>query len=622
MITERKRHAGMNDWMHDCRLGWAGLVVSWLVALVLTSGVARANDFDIRRVVADDETLTIYHDPVVVPQAVEMRVDLEEGGCDVSEPTKNIRQAGDSFATMIVIDRGDPMAMGKWSKELLGGVGDYLRVEMMAQRVAQDDYALLDSYGEPPPREQPLTNNQVAIERFLDDAPPPAAAGAAVYRRTLDGMKLIEATNKPLRAVMIISDGRDPNLYPGGVAEDTLLIEKSKQLGAPIFAVLVSREPRGKEHRAALQAAAQRLQSVCVRTGGAIVQEVRADDHLRSSLATALSNFSRQVGSWQRTTCDLCGSVRKGNAVVQMSAIEKDDDHDVVARSRKPYTANLSKVDENLPKCKQCSESGDCSCKGDAKASCKDGKCQCEGECKKDEDCKDGQVCKKGKCEKGLPWLLIGVAVGFLVFVLIALIVIVQVVLRVRQNEARQREDEERRRRDDAAWKQREEDERRRREETDRQRQAEAQRQQVAAVVAAQAAAAVAAAPPPAPALPPAAFRLHARSSGHPDIALPDGATVIGGDAQEVGAAVAGLPPGTLGNPVILSASTVSAKHAVVRVIQGAVTITDFGSTNGTFVNGVRIKPNSIVELSAGDQIDLSKNVVYVLEPIAGPPMR
>jgi hypothetical protein len=618
----RDRDTSISAYCRQLRL--TALVVLWFGALLLVGLPARANDFDIRRVVADDETMTIYHDPVVTPQEVEMRVELDDGGCDVGEPTKNIRQAGDSFATMIVIDRGDPMAMGKWSKELLGGVGDYLRVELMAQRTVQDDYALLDSYGEPPPREQPLTNNQVAIERFLEDAPPPAAAGAAVYRRTLDGMKLIEATNKPLRAVMIISDGRDPNLYPGGVAEDTLLIEKSKQLGAPIFAVLVNREPRGKAHRAALQAAAKRLQSVCVRTGGAIVQEVRADDHLRSSLATALANFSRQVGSWQRTTCELCGDVEKGEVAVEMSAIEKDDDGDVVARSRKPYVANLSKIDDDLPSCEQCIEAKECKCDEDVKATCKDGKCKCEGDCKKDEDCDDGQVCKKGKCQDGPPWLLIGIGIGFLVFVVVTLLVIVQVALRVRANEARQREEEERRRRDDEAWKQREEDERRRREDEERQRQQEAQRQQMAAHAAAQAAVVAAAAPPaaPAPVLPPAVFRLHAKTSGYPDVALPDGATVIGGDAQEVQAAVAGLPPGTFGNPVVLSASTVSGKHAVVRVVQGAVTITDFGSTNGTFVNGVRIKANSIVELSAGDQIDLSKNVVYVLEPIAGSPVR
>ncbi len=619
MRTHLMHDSDTNPWTAFGRLRLAGLFAFWLSALVLVVVPARANDFDIRRVVADDETLTIYHDPIVTPQAVEMRVVLDEGGCDVDEPTQNIRQAGDSFATMFVIDRGDPTAMGKWSKDLLGGVGDHLRVESMAQRLVPDDYALLDSYGEPPPREQPLTNNYVAIERFLEDAPPPAAAGAAVYRRTLDGMKLIEATNKPLRAVMIISDGRDPNLYPGGVAEDTLLIEKSKQLGAPIFAILVSREPRGREHRAALQAAAKRLQSVCVRTGGAIVQEVRADDRLRSSLATALTNFSRQIGSWQRTTCELCGGVERGEVTVEMSAVEKDDDGDVLARSRKPYAATLSKVDDDLPSCKQCSEARDCRCEGDGKATCKDGGCHCEGDCKKDEDCSDGQVCKKGKCRRGAPWLLIGIGVGFLVFVLVVLLVIVQVALRVRQNEARQREEEERRRRDDAAWKQREENDRRRREEEARQRESEAQRQQVA-VAAAQVAAVAPA--PPAPVLPPAAFRLHARTSGYPDIALPDGATVIGGDSQEVQTAVRGLPPGTFGSPVVLSASTVSGKHAVVRVIQGAVTITDFGSTNGTFVNGVRIKANSIVELSAGDQIELSKNVVFVLEPIAGSPVR
>ena len=620
--TERpttRARATSGRWMEACQ-AWLTVVLACVVGVVSSWATpALANDFDIRRVVADEERLTIYHDPIVSKDPVEMRVELDEGGCDVSKPTQNIRQAGDSFATLIVIDRGDPMALGKWSKELLGGTGDFLRVDLMAQRAVQDDYALLDSYGEPPPREHPLSHNLVSLERFLEDAPPPAQAGAAVYRRTLDGMRLIEATEKPLRAVMIISDGRDPNLYPGGVADDALLIEKSKQLGAPIFAVLVSRQPRGKEHRALLQAAAQRLQALCVRTGGAVVQEVRADDKLRSSLAAALTNFSRQIATWQRTECDLCGAVSKGQCIVQMRALEAGDDHDVVGRTRKPYITSLSKLDE-LDSCSQCSEDGDCTCKGDVQPRCKEEKCVCAGDCEEDEDCEDNQVCRKGKCKQKPPWLLLGLAGAFLFFVVIVLAVIANVVWRVRANEIRRRDDEERRRRDQEEYQRRESEEQKRRAEEDRRKQEEAQRQQLARqqAIAAQAQAAARVPAPAAPAVPPARFRLHSKSAGYPDVALPEGATVIGGDPQEVQAAVQGLPPGTSGYPVVLSASTISGKHAVVRVVRGGVSITDFGSTNGTFVNGVKIAPNGIVELSIGDTVDLSKQVSFVLEAIPG----
>jgi hypothetical protein len=584
----------------------------WLLALlvVMLERPAYGSDFDLRRVSRAGKGLVIYHDPVQAPAAAEMRVTLSRGGCDVTEPTKNVRQAGDSFATLIVIDRGDPNALGRWSEAILGGVGDFLRSELTVQRAAPDEYAVLDSYGTPPPREQPLTSQVSVLESFLTGAPKPQAAGAAIYRRTLDGLRLLEPTQKPLRAVMVISDGRDPNLYPGGVAEDSLLIEKSKELGAPIFVIVVARTPLSKLHRSELQAAAQRLQAVSVRSGGTVVREVRADETLRSSLGQALSAFSRQIGLWDRTECGLCGRLSDGDASLELAA---EQDGKPVARCRKPIPVKLMGT-EGVPACTQCEKPAVCSCKGEGKPECKRGKCQCEGDCSSNADCPKGQTCKQGKCQKGPPWMLLVLGGGFLLLVLVGLLVIVQVIARTRAGEARRREEEERRRLEADAWHARQREDQRRREEQERHRQGAEPKP-----AAEEPAARYRPPPTPPPPAPPAPFRLHSRTAGYGDIPLGEGATVIGGDAHQVQAAVGGLPPDFPGTGVVVPAATISGRHAVVRVLRGAVSVTDFGSTNGTFVNGVRIQPNGIVELRPGDEVEVSRHVTYVLEVGGGP---
>lgn len=598
---------------------WLGHVFSHftvtLLVLATLAATAHAADFEIRRVKREKEGLLIYHDPVMVPGELSMRVDLSRGGCDVEKPPVSVRQAGDSFATLIAIDRGDKRSLGKHSKDILGGVSDYLRVELMTQRVAQDEYALLDSYGTPPPREQPLTNNLPALQGFLENAPEPEAAGAAIYRRTLDALRLLEATAKPLRAVVIISDGADPNLYPGGVAEDTLLIERAKQLGSPIFAIVISRTPQGNAHRAALQAAATRLQSVAIRSGGGVVREIKADESLRPNLAQSLQSFAQAVGAWQRTECDLCGECATGDTAVELTALSKDE---VVARSRQPHTVQLTNVGD-FEDCKQCMQASDCDCPEGVKATCKDRECRCAGECKDDDDCKENETCEKGKCKAKfpIPWLVVGLVLAFLLFVVIVIVAVGGFLLRTRAEDRRRQEDEDRRRRDEERWKQREvEEEQKRREVEERRREAEAQREiamaaqraQLEASQRAQAQAAVAATAPPTP------FRLHAQSAGYSDIPLPEGVTVIGADQQAVLEAVRHLPPGTSGNPVVLAAQTISGKHAVVRVLGSAVSVTDLGSTNGTYVNGVRLAAHAIVELKPGDRLDLSRQVGFVVE--------
>jgi pSer/pThr/pTyr-binding forkhead associated (FHA) protein len=56
-------------------------------------------------------------------------------------------------------------------------------------------------------------------------------------------------------------------------------------------------------------------------------------------------------------------------------------------------------------------------------------------------------------------------------------------------------------------------------------------------------------------------------------------------------------------NAVIISDTKVSKLHATVKFRDGRGYVRDSGSTNGTYVNGKKIAPNTDVALSCGDVI-------------------
>lgn len=57
----------------------------------------------------------------------------------------------------------------------------------------------------------------------------------------------------------------------------------------------------------------------------------------------------------------------------------------------------------------------------------------------------------------------------------------------------------------------------------------------------------------------------------------------------------------------------VSGAHARVEIIGGTITLTDVGSTNGTFVNGARLQAHQPCTLADGDEIQIGKGL-YTLE--------
>lgn len=57
----------------------------------------------------------------------------------------------------------------------------------------------------------------------------------------------------------------------------------------------------------------------------------------------------------------------------------------------------------------------------------------------------------------------------------------------------------------------------------------------------------------------------------------------------------------------------VSRVHAQLQIIDGIVHITDLGSTNGTFVNSTRLKPETPIALRKGDEILIGRLAIQVL---------
>jgi pSer/pThr/pTyr-binding forkhead associated (FHA) protein len=68
-------------------------------------------------------------------------------------------------------------------------------------------------------------------------------------------------------------------------------------------------------------------------------------------------------------------------------------------------------------------------------------------------------------------------------------------------------------------------------------------------------------------------------------------------------------------NTIALSDRYCSAVHAEILLAEGNASITDIGSTNGTFVNGLRITPGAVRPLMAGDDLVVG-HVAFRLEAV------
>lgn len=91
----------------------------------------------------------------------------------------------------------------------------------------------------------------------------------------------------------------------------------------------------------------------------------------------------------------------------------------------------------------------------------------------------------------------------------------------------------------------------------------------------------------------------------------------LGRDDKEKSSALAGsglrltLQPGPFGRrggiwPELASCPYVSGNHGTIAKTDSGWTITDAGSTNGTFINGARLTPGSAAPLKKGDRVRIA----------------
>lgn len=65
-------------------------------------------------------------------------------------------------------------------------------------------------------------------------------------------------------------------------------------------------------------------------------------------------------------------------------------------------------------------------------------------------------------------------------------------------------------------------------------------------------------------------------------------------------------------NDIVVDNKLASRKHAVIQKIRDAYFLKDENSTNGTFVNSIRIPKDKYVKLNVGDQIQIG-TMVFVI---------
>jgi hypothetical protein len=118
----------------------------------------------------------------------------------------------------------------------------------------------------------------------------------------------------------------------------------------------------------------------------------------------------------------------------------------------------------------------------------------------------------------------------------------------------------------------------------------------------------------------------HARSGRMQAAMAPTGARCIVLDG-----AGSGRPPGSalaletvsgvgrdLDNEIVLADGTVSGRHAVMLRRDGAWWVEDLASTNGTFVNGVRVDPEVPALLRSGDVVQFGAVRLRLVSPEGG----
>ena len=66
------------------------------------------------------------------------------------------------------------------------------------------------------------------------------------------------------------------------------------------------------------------------------------------------------------------------------------------------------------------------------------------------------------------------------------------------------------------------------------------------------------------------------------------------------------------GNDVVIDSKLASRSHAIIQKIKNAFYLKDCGSTNGTFLNGVKVPADKYIRIHSGDKITIGNDSVVM----------
>jgi hypothetical protein len=569
--------------MRAFRFALASLALAALSVGLFASVAFAAEPFRVRVVKQQGKEVLVYHDHVDKAGAGEVEIQVGPATCvPVSSQVLRPGRGGDGLTTLIVLDRGGTArsGMGQHSEAMRGALKSAL--EGVVGKIEADRVAIVDASGsDREPRLLKATNKMDDVRAFLDGLPAPSGSGADVFGVGTLGMAELDRAGTPIGAVIVISDGVDPAAEKDANAADThkQFVATARKRGYPVAAILVSRfsDQRG-DGDVKLRNGRNRMAEAADATNGDL-RSVNGDDQLQSNLRKELEDLGATFAKVERTVCTLSGKVEdREDAVIDMK-VKKGSE--VVGQSKSQPAPRLSLA------------GGDFSVKTDAPA---------KAQCQLDSNCDAASKCESGKCvprktiRNLTPWVGGGLA---LAGVLLLAIWYARRKARLRQDEEERRRAEAERIKTEAQQKEAE--------------RLEQERRDAAARIAALEQAA---------AKPAVDVEAEIERRINPDVlrllGTPE-STLLVDRALRAGAYLVGAADDV---DIRLESPTISGHHAQLVVENGGrASIMDLGSSNGTFVNQVRLQQRQAVELRAGDVIGLSRSVAMQLHPIqAGGP--
>ena len=219
-------------------------LTAFLCLLVSSTAFAQQSQPTIHDSRVDGELVRIYHDPFGAKVAEKEKWTAKvEGISCLIDTVHEDKRGGDAVTVMIVIDRG-----GKPNKALSQHTPAFAAaIKASAARAIRNDeqmhFMICDTYGPNPVRCSERTRNQAVINQWVDGFPTETNDGANIYGSGLLALgKLRRESKDPLRTMLLISDGIDPDEALGRPRK---LVDAAREEGVIVSVIWVDRKVEG-----------------------------------------------------------------------------------------------------------------------------------------------------------------------------------------------------------------------------------------------------------------------------------------------------------------------------------------------------------------------------------------